>query len=134
LQFQQAARLEELNAAIQAFCTVIQAQGLWNQSTLFTASDFGRALQTNGRGSDHGWGSHHFVMGGAVRGKRVYGQWPRVALQTPEDAGQGRLIPTTAIDQYASTLANWFGVSSTDMPYVLPNIGNFASSNLGFMT
>jgi uncharacterized protein (DUF1501 family) len=134
LQFQQAARLEELNAAIQAFCTVIQAKGLWNQSTLFTASDFGRALQTNGRGSDHGWGSHHFVMGGAVRGKRVYGQWPRVALQTPEDAGQGRLIPTTAIDQYASTLANWFGVSSTDMPYVLPNIGNFASSNLGFMT
>lgn len=133
LQNLQAARLAEVNAAVQAFCTAVQAKGLWNQTTLFTGSDFGRALQSNGKGSDHGWGSHHFVLGGAVRGKRIYGQWPRVAVGGAEDAGQGRLIPTTSVDQYAATLASWFGVSATDMPYVAPNIGNFASSNLGFL-
>lgn len=129
----QSLKLEELNAAVQSFCTALQANNLWSQSVLFTASDFGRALQTNGKGSDHGWGSHHFVIGGPVKGKRIYGQWPRVALLTPEDAGQGRLIPTTAIDQYAATMATWFGVSGTDLSYVLPNLGNFAASNLGFL-
>lgn len=129
----QARKLEEVNAAVQAFCLALQANGLWNQSVLFTASDFGRALQTNGKGSDHGWGSHHFVIGGPVKGKRIYGQWPKVALLGPEDAGQGRLIPTTAIDQYAATMATWFGVSNTDLNYIVPNIGNFSSSNLGFL-
>jgi uncharacterized protein (DUF1501 family) len=133
LPTRQAERLAVVNAAVQAFCTFLQANGLWSQTVLFTASEFGRALQSNGKGSDHGWGSHHFVLGGPVRGKQVYGRWPTVALNAAEDAGQGRLLPTTSIDQYAATLATWFGVSSTDLPYVVPNIGNFASSNLGFL-
>jgi uncharacterized protein (DUF1501 family) len=129
----QANRLAELNAAIAAFYTYLQESGLWSQTVVFTGSDFGRALQSNGKGADHGWGGHQFVFGGPVRGKRVYGQWPQIALGSPDDAGQGRLIPTTSTDQYAATLASWLGVSSTDMRLVLPNIGNFASSNLGFL-
>lgn len=129
----QADRLKEVNDALQAFYNYLQESGLWSQTVLFTASDFGRALQSNGKGADHGWGSHHLVMGGPVRGRTVYGQWPATGLRTPEDAGQGRLIPTTSIEQYAATLGNWFGVSNADLNYVLPNIDNFASRNLGFL-
>lgn len=129
----QATKLTELSDAMAAFYQATVAMGVANQVTTFTASDFGRNLQHNGRGSDHGWGGHHFVMGGAVQGNRVYGQFPTVALNSPEDAGQGRLIPTTSVDQYASTLARWFGVSLSNLPTVFPNIGRFASSDLGFM-
>lgn len=127
------ARLSELGAAMAAFYQATVALGVANQVTTFTASDFGRALQHNGRGSDHGWGGHHFVMGGAVQGNRVYGNFPTVALNGPEDAGQGRLIPTTSVDEYAATLCRWFGVSLSNLPLVLPNIGRFASRDLGFM-
>lgn len=130
---EQSARLSELNDAVVAFSQALKAMGLWDRVALFTASDFGRALQHNGRGADHGWGGHHFVMGGAVRGNRVYGQFPTVALGGAEDAGQGRLIPTTAVDEYVSTLALWFGVPKTNLQYVLPNIDRFGSSNLGFI-
>lgn len=129
----QSARLSELGAAMAAFYQATVALGVANQVTTFTASDFGRALQHNGRGSDHGWGGHHFVMGGAVQGNRVYGSFPTVALNGPEDAGQGRLIPTTSVDEYAATLCRWFGVSLSNLPLVLPNIGRFASRDLGFM-
>lgn len=128
-----ATRLSELGAAMAAFYQATVALGVANQVTTFTASDFGRALQHNGRGSDHGWGGHHFVMGGAVQGNRVYGSFPTVALNGPEDAGQGRLIPTTSVDEYAATLCRWFGVSLSNLPLVLPNIGRFASRDLGFM-
>lgn len=130
----QAAKMAELNSALQAFCTFLQANNLWSKSVLFTTSEFGRALQSNGRGADHGWGSHHFVIGGAVRGKKIYGQWPRVGLRGPEDAGQGRLLPTTSLAQYSATLASWFGVSSSDMTTVAPYIGNFSNQNLGFLS
>lgn len=126
-------RLRELGDAMAAFYQATVALGVANQVTTFTASDFGRALQHNGRGSDHGWGSHHFVMGGAVQGNRVYGQFPTVAINGPEDAGQGRLIPTTSVDEYAATLARWLGVSVSNLPLVLPNIGRFASRDIGFM-
>jgi uncharacterized protein (DUF1501 family) len=126
-------RLRELGDAMAAFYQATAALGVANQVTAFTASDFGRGLQHNGRGSDHGWGAHHFVMGGAVQGNRVYGQFPTVALNGPEDAGQGRLIPTTSVDEYVGTLARWFGVSLSNLPLVLPNIGRFASRDLGFM-
>ena len=126
-------RLRELGDAMAAFYQATAALGVANQVTTFTASDFGRGLQHNGRGSDHGWGGHHFVMGGAVQGNRVYGQFPTVALGGAEDAGQGRLIPTTSVDEYAATLARWFGVSLTNLPTVLPNISRFASRDLGFM-
>lgn len=129
----QSARLRELGDAMAAFYQATASLGVANQVTTFTASDFGRGLQHNGRGSDHGWGAHHFVMGGAVQGNRVYGQFPTVALNGPEDSGQGRLIPTTSVDEYAATLARWFGVSLSNLPTVLPNIGRFASRDLGFM-
>lgn len=129
----QSARLTELAQALAAFQQAVNALGVANSVTTFTASEFGRALQHNGRGSDHGWGSHHFVMGGAVQGNRVYGRFPTVALNGPEDMGQGRLIPTTSVDEYAATLARWFGVSDSDLPIVIPNIGRFASRNLGFL-
>jgi len=129
----QGTKLRELGDAMAAFYQATAALGVANQVTTFTASDFGRALQHNGRGSDHGWGGHHFVMGGAVQGNRVYGQFPTVALNAAEDAGQGRLIPNTSVDEYAATLARWFGVSTSNLPLVLPNIGRFASRDLGFM-
>ena len=129
----QGARLRELGDAMAAFYRATAALGVAGNVTTFTASDFGRALQHNGRGSDHGWGSHHFVLGGAVLGRRAYGQFPTVALGGPEDAGQGRLIPGVAVDEYTATLARWFGVPDSLLSTVLPNIGRFARRNLGFM-
>ena len=101
--------------------------------TAFTSSDFGRTLPSNSQGSDHGWGSHHLVFGGAVQGQRTYGNFPALVVGGPDDTSTGRWIPTTAVDQYAATLANWFGVDGTNMSTVFPNLGRFASSNLGFM-
>jgi hypothetical protein len=98
-----------------------------NNVTLFTASDFGRTITTNGDGTDHGWGGHHFVLGGAVRGGRIYGQMPTLALSGPNDAGDGRWIPTTSVDEYSATLARWFGVAESDLALVLPNLGRFAN-------
>ncbi len=128
-----ATKLKELSDAMAAFYQATAAQGVANNVTTFTASEFGRALQSNGRGSDHGWGGHHFIMGGAVAGNRVYGSFPTVAIGGPEDSGQGRLIPTTSVDEYGATLARWFGVSDSNMGIIMPNIGRFASRNLGFM-
>lgn len=126
-------KLKELSDAMAAFYQSTVSMDVANNVTAFTASEFGRALQSNGRGSDHGWGGHQFIMGGAVQGNRVYGKFPTVAVNGPEDSGQGRLIPTTAVDEYAATLARWFGVPDSDMPYVLPNLGRFANRNMGFM-
>jgi uncharacterized protein (DUF1501 family) len=127
------ARLAELGAALAAFDAALSELQAQPTVTTFTASDFGRALLSNGRGSDHGWGGHHFILGGAVRGGRVYGEFPSVALGSPQDAGQGRLIPSTAVDQYAATLARWFGVAASDLATVVPNIGRFSASDLGFL-
>lgn len=129
----QARLLKELADAMAAFYSATAALGVADKVTAFTTSEFGRALQHNGRGSDHGWGGHHFVMGGAVLGRRVYGQFPTVALGGPEDSGQGRLIPTTSVDEYASTLVRWFGVPTANLPQIVPNIGRFARPDLGFM-
>ncbi len=128
-----AERLAELDGALTALFSATVELGLSDKVTTFTASDFGRALQSNGRGSDHGWGGHHFIVGGAVKGRRVFGSFPTVALNGPNDSGQGRLIPTTAVDQYASTLARWFGVGAGEMTAVLPNLARFGTSDLGFM-
>jgi len=129
----QANRLRELGDALAAFYQATQSLGVQDSVTTFTASDFGRALQSNGRGSDHGWGGHHFIMGGAVEGNRVYGSFPQTALGGSQDAGQGRLIPTTSVDEYGATLARWFGVSESNLPVVLPNLRRFATPDLGFM-
>jgi uncharacterized protein (DUF1501 family) len=108
--------------------------GVADQVTTFTGSDFGRTLTSNGDGSDHGWGSHHFIMGGAVKGQRYYGTFPIMGINNNDEVGSGRLLPTTSVDQFAATLAKWFGVADSDMSLVLPNIGNFSNANLGFMT
>ncbi len=129
----QARLLKELADAMAAFQAAMTALGTAPSVTAFTTSEFGRALQHNGRGSDHGWGGHHFVMGGAVLGNRVCGRMPTVALGGPEDAGQGRLIPKTAVDQYAATLARWFGVGDSNLATVVPNLGRFSTPNLGFL-
>lgn len=128
-----AARLQELGDAMAAFHRATTDLGVDRSVTAFTASEFGRALQSNGRGSDHGWGGHQFIMGGAVTGGRLYGRWPEVALGGSEDAGQGRLVPSTSVDEFATTLVRWFGVPMSDLPTVIPNIGRFASRDLGFM-
>jgi uncharacterized protein (DUF1501 family) len=132
-----AAILADLSASMNAFhAATVQMGGTVAQDvTAFTASDFGRTLSTNGDGTDHGWGGHHFVLGGAVRGGRFYGQMNSLLQNgNPNDAGYGQIIPTTSVDQYAATLASWFGVANGDLGLLFPNLGNFATSNLGFMT
>ena len=121
--------LGRLADAMRAFHDTTAALGVADKVTTFTGSDFGRTLTSNGNGVDHGWGSMHFVMGGAVKGKRLYGAPPAIGHNTSDDVGQGRLIPTMAVDQYASTLARWFGVSDGDLSTVLPNIGNYDRSS-----
>ena len=124
-----------LGNAMRGFYDTTVAMGVADRVTTFTGSDFGRTLQSNDDGSDHGWGSMHFVMGGAVKGQRIYGTPPAIGNGTPDDVGQGRLLPSLSVDQYAATLAQWFGVSNTDLTTVLPNIGNYNQStwNIGFV-
>ena len=100
---------------------------------MLTGSDFGRTFPTNGQGSDHGWGGHHIVFGGAVRGQRTYGTFPVLTINGPDDTSTGRWIPTTSVDQYSATLAKWFGLSTTDTPVVFPNLSRFSNPDLGFM-
>lgn len=121
--------------ALKAFYDTTASLGVADKVTAFTASDFGRTLQSNDDGSDHGWGSMHFAVGGAVKGQRIYGTPPAIGNNTADDVGQGRLLPTISVDQYASTLASWFGVSAGQMTTVLPNMGNYNPStwNLGFV-
>lgn len=132
---QHAPQLAKVSSAMKAFYDATVELGVSDRVTAFTASDFGRTVVNNTSGADHGWGSTHFVMGGAVKGKKFYGTPPIFANNGPDDVGQGRLIPTTSVDQYAATLATWFGVSATDLPTVLPYIGNYnaASRNVGFI-
>lgn len=138
---QHANLLAELSGGIFAFQRAmeqISALGgedpsLPSKVTAFTASDFGRTFPNNGSGSDHGWGAHHFIIGGAVQGRKTYGTYPVLAVNGPDDTSTGRWIPTLAVEQYSATLARWFGVSETDLPVIFPNIGRFSTNNLGFM-
>jgi uncharacterized protein (DUF1501 family) len=125
--------LTNVAGAMKSFYDATVELGVANQVTAFTASDFGRTLSSNGDGSDHGWGSHHFVVGGAVNGGRYFGKLPAMAINGPDDVGQGRLLPTTGVDQLAATLAKWMGVSDTNLALVAPNIGNYTVKDLGLM-
>jgi uncharacterized protein (DUF1501 family) len=138
----QNALLTQLSQAMRAFYDATIELGVADNVTTFTLSDFGRTLQPAGSGSavgsDHAWGNHALIMGGAVRGRDFYGAYPTVALGGPDDTDsgstpRGRWIPTTSIDQYAATLASWYGLSSANTLAVFPFINRFASSNLGFM-
>ncbi len=125
--------MQTLDEAIGAFYGWLGEMSMENNVTLFTASDFGRTLTSNGDGSDHGWGAHHFVVGGAVQGGDIYGTFPQVAFGTPEDVRQGNLLPSTSVDQYAATFARWLGVTDTNVPDVIPNIVNFSPRYLDFL-
>jgi uncharacterized protein (DUF1501 family) len=133
----QQAMLGEVSEAVGAFHDAIAAMGLADQVATFTASDFGRTLTSNGQGSDHAWGGNHFVVGGGVLGRHLYGEYPSLEADNPLDTGRGRLIPTTSVDAYFAELALWFGVPKSSLPLVIPNIGRFydtdsSSSPLGF--
>jgi uncharacterized protein (DUF1501 family) len=139
--------LRQMSDAMAAFYNATVELAIANRVTTFTLSDFGRTLQPSGSGggvgTDHGWGAHHFVMGGAVKGGNFYGAvapgsngtiFPTVALPSPVDTdNRGRWIPSVSVDQYGATLASWLGVAPADLATVFPNIGRFATNNLGFM-
>jgi uncharacterized protein (DUF1501 family) len=127
--------LANVGGALAAFQKATTELGLADKVTTFTASDFGRTMSGNNDGSDHGWGSMHFVLGGAVKGQRFYGTAPVVANGGPDDVGQGRLLPTTSVDQLAATLGKWMGVSDSDLLGLLPSLVNYnaGARNLGFV-
>ena len=131
--------------ALQYFDTTLGGLGARNNVTTFSASDFGRTFTSNGDGTDHGWGSHHFVLGGAVRGGDLYGRFPTVALKnannnnfdsSPNQLGNGSMLPETSVDQLGATLGRWFGCSDSALADIFPNLANFdvGRRNLGFMT
>ena len=127
--------LGQLGPALKAFHDSMGAIGAGSSVTSFTLSDFSRTYvaNTNG-GTDHAWGSNHFVGGGAVRGGQFYGTWLTLEIGGPDDVGnRGRWIPTTAVDQYAATLASWFGVGAAGLAGVLPNLSSFTPSTIGFI-
>jgi len=131
----QSALLASVSPALNAFYQATQELGVQNNVTSFTMSDFSRTFQPNSNtGSDHAWGSHHIVLGGAVKGGKMYGTFPTLALGGPDDSGSnGRWVPSTGSVQYAATLASWFGVPAASLATVFPNIGSFATQNLGFV-
>jgi uncharacterized protein (DUF1501 family) len=127
--------LAEFDAALSAFHGAMADIGAGSSVTSFTLSDFSRTFLPNtGGGTDHAWGSHHMVIGDAVKGGQLYGTMPTLAIGGPDDAGdEGRWIPTIAVDQYAATLATWFGADSTTLASVLPNLASFSPGTLGFV-
>jgi uncharacterized protein (DUF1501 family) len=142
--FGQDGLLQQLSQALKAFHDLLVELGpvlgsdVTREVTTFTLSDFGRTLEPSGSGtlvgSDHGWGNHHLIMGGAVRGGDFYGRFPTLALAGPDDAdNRGRWIPTTSVEQYGATLASWYGLSASDFPAVFPLLDRFPTPTLGFM-
>jgi uncharacterized protein (DUF1501 family) len=132
--------MARLAHALAYFDGVLGGMGLREQVTLFTASDFGRTFTSNGDGTDHGWGAHHLVMGGAVRGRNLYGRLPALGLAdgrndftSPDQIGNGSLLPSTSVDQYAATLGRWFGLADTQLLDVFPHLAHFSQRDLGFM-
>ena len=122
-----------ISDGIKAFYDATVELQVSDSVTTFTQSDFGRTLTSNGDGTDHAWGGNQLVVGDAVFGQRMYGSYPLLQIGGPEDVGGGRMIPSTSADQFAATLAKWFGIEVADLPVVAPNIGNFVQQDLGFM-
>ena len=130
-----ASRLGDLSLSLKYFYDALTALGMENNVTTFTFSDFGRTFKpATGAGTDHGWGGYNFVVGGAVRGGDFYGTLPEQALGGPDDfTSEGRWIPTTSLEQFAAPLVRWLGIGPADLSYVLPNLGAFPGSPLGFI-
>ena len=124
---------EDVSRSLSSFHEAMEEIGMKDSVTTFTNSEFGRTLSSNGDGADHGWGGVHLMVGGAVNGGQIYGQYPSLALGSELDLGRGRFVPTTSCDQYAATLASWFGVQSQNLSTVAPCINNFSQRDLGFM-
>jgi uncharacterized protein (DUF1501 family) len=122
-----------ISEAITAFHAATVELNIADSVTAFTQSDFGRTLTSNGDGTDHAWAGNQLVVGGAVMGRELYGSYPQLSIGGPEDVGGGRMIPSTSADQYAATLAHWFGIPDIDLDAVAPNLANFAQRDLGFM-
>lgn len=129
----QPSQMARVAQSLDYFLTSLAAMGLLNNVTLFTASDFGRTLLSNGDGSDHGWGSHHFVAGGAVRGRNIYGQFPVTALGHEQDIGSGRLLPSSSVIQVAARLGGWMGLTANELRMVLPGVDHFDAQALPFI-
>ncbi len=127
------ALFSELSEAMAFFQQALEDLGQSDNVTTFTASDFGRSLSSNGDGTDHGWGNHMMVMGGAVKGGDIYGTLPRLAVDGPDSVSNGRVLPTLSANQYAGTLLNWMGLSADELHQALPTLKNFAVHDLGFM-
>ncbi len=126
--------LKQISAGMVSMYNATAELGIADKVTMFTESEFGRTLQPSGSGSDHGWGNHHLVMGGAVKGGDVYGKFPQMALGGPDDsASRGAWIPSTSTDQFGATLAKWFGVDANGLGTVFPNLALFPTPDLGFM-
>jgi uncharacterized protein (DUF1501 family) len=125
--------LGDVSASLSAFHAATVELGVASSVTTFTQSDFGRTLTSNGDGSDHAWGGVQFVVGDAVKGRTLYGRYPTLQIDGPDDVGGGRMIPAVSSDQYAATLASWFGVADAQIPTIAPSIGNFAEKDLGFL-
>jgi uncharacterized protein (DUF1501 family) len=138
----QASLLKQVSQAMSAFFSATLELGVATQVTTFTASDFSRTFMPAGTGTatgtDHAWGSHQFVMGGSVAGGDFFGTFPNLVLGGSDDAdsgtsARGRWIPSSSVDQYAATLALWYGLPASDLTTVFPNLANFSKSSLGFM-
>lgn len=127
------ALLRELGQSLAVFQQALTTLGVADQVTTFTASEFGRTLGSNGNGSDHGWGSHHLVLGGAVNGGRTYGTHPEIALDGPGFVDNGRLLPTLAVDQLGASLGRWFGAGREELRLVFPNLKNFDAEGLALL-
>ena len=126
--------LADLDNCVAAFTAGLTELGLLDKVTTFTTSDFGRSLNVNSSaGSDHAWGNHQLVIGGAVKGNRMYGAFPDITPNSADDLGQGRWLPSTSVDQYGATLAAWFGVPDSQLTTLFPNLSNFAIPKLGFV-
>lgn len=125
--------LFQLDESLALFYQALEILGMENQVTTFTTSEFGRTLARNGDGTDHGWGSHHLVMGGAVKGQTIYGELPTLEINSDDDLGRGRIIPQLSFDQSAATMGKWFGLSVEDINQIFPNLKNFEAQDLKFM-
>lgn len=127
----QAEMLPAISRGLAEFRDALVQLGVFDDVTTFTTSDFGRTLTSNGKGSDHGWGGHHLVMGGAIDGGRFFGTYPELAASSPLDVGRGVYVPTTSVDEYFADLALWFGLAPSDLDVVLPNVRTFYSPESG---